>query len=78
MKSVLLLIIRAYRYLISPLSAPTCRFYPSCSCYAEQALREHGVVRGGWLSLRRLGRCHPWHAGGLDPVPPRKTPEGQR
>ncbi|MBM0104110.1 membrane protein insertion efficiency factor YidD [Steroidobacter sp. S1-65] len=61
--------IRAYRYLISPLLGPTCRFYPSCSCYAEQALQEHGAMRGTWLTVRRLLRCHPWHEGGYDPVP---------
>ena len=49
---------------------PTCRFYPSCSCYAEEALQQHGAVRGSYLTVRRLMRCHPWHAGGYDPVPP--------
>lgn len=63
-------IIRAYQYLISPLLGPRCRFYPSCSQYAVEAIRGHGLVRGGYLSLYRLSRCHPWHPGGLDPVPP--------
>ncbi|WP_349258602.1 membrane protein insertion efficiency factor YidD [Steroidobacter sp.] len=61
--------IRAYRYLLSPMLGPTCRFYPSCSCYAEQALQQHGALRGSYLTVRRLLRCHPWHEGGYDPVP---------
>ena len=61
--------IRAYRYLISPMLGPTCRFYPSCSCYAEEALRQHGAARGTYLTVRRLMRCHPWNEGGYDPVP---------
>lgn len=69
MTRLLLLPIRFYRYAISPLMAPHCRFHPSCSCYAEEALRRHGARAGLWLSLRRLLRCHPWAAGGLDPVP---------
>ena len=67
-------LIRGYRLLISPLMGPHCRFYPSCSSYAEQAVEEHGVVRGMALSLRRLARCHPLHPGGYDPVPPATTP----
>jgi putative membrane protein insertion efficiency factor len=61
--------IRAYRYLISPMLGPSCRFYPSCSCYAEEALRQHGALRGTYLTVRRLMRCHPWNEGGYDPVP---------
>lgn len=61
----------AYRRWISPALPARCRFYPSCSAYTLEALSEHGVVRGIWLSLRRLGRCHPFHPGGHDPVPPR-------
>jgi putative membrane protein insertion efficiency factor len=60
-----------YRRLISPLTPQSCRYYPSCSAYAEQALRTHGVLRGSWLAVRRLGRCHPWTPGGVDHVPPR-------
>ena len=51
---------------------PRCRFYPSCSTYAMTAIRWHGAFSGGWLAVRRVGRCHPWNPGGLDPVPPRK------
>lgn len=58
-----------YRYTLSPMLGPRCRFEPSCSRYATQALREHGLFRGSWLTLRRLSRCHPWHEGGYDPVP---------
>jgi putative membrane protein insertion efficiency factor len=65
--------IRAYRYIISPMLGPTCRFYPSCSCYAEEALQQHGALRGSYLTVRRLLRCHPWHEGGYDPVPPVTT-----
>lgn len=69
MKVVLRYLIRGYRYLVSPVLGPTCRFHPSCSQYAEEALEAHGVLRGGWLSARRLCRCGPWHPGGYDPVP---------
>ncbi|MDA8372598.1 MAG: membrane protein insertion efficiency factor YidD [Nocardiopsaceae bacterium] len=64
--------IRGYQRFISPLFPPVCRFYPSCSAYAVQALQEHGALRGVWLAVRRIARCHPFHPGGLDPVPPRK------
>ena len=63
-----------YRYLISPLTPQTCRYYPSCSAYAEEALKTHGAVRGSWLALRRLARCHPWTPGGVDHVPPPRDP----
>jgi putative membrane protein insertion efficiency factor len=62
-------IVRAYRWFVSPLLPQACRFYPSCSEYAEQALARHGACRGTWLAARRLCRCGPWHAGGYDPVP---------
>ena len=62
-----------YRRLISPLLGVNCRFEPSCSAYAEQALREHGGLRGGWLAIRRVCRCHPWGGSGFDPVPPRES-----
>ena len=61
-----------YRRLVSPLLPRSCRYYPSCSAYAEQAVRTHGVVGGSWLAVRRLGRCHPWTPGGVDHVPPRR------
>ena len=69
MKRLLVGLIRAYQYALSPLRGPSCRFSPTCSDYACEALRRHGVFRGLWLGLRRLLRCHPWHPGGYDPVP---------
>ena len=66
----LLVLLWIYRRLISPVLPPACRYYPSCSQYAEEAVRSHGPLRGPWLALRRLLRCHPWAAGGFDPVPP--------
>lgn len=71
MSALLRLLIRGYRYFLSPMLGPVCRFHPSCSQYAEEALATHGLFSGGWLSARRLCRCGPWHAGGYDPVPPR-------
>ena len=70
MKQVFLLALRAYKLGISPYLGQNCRFYPSCSDYAAQAIDRHGVFKGGILAARRLGRCHPWHPGGVDPVPP--------
>ncbi|WP_345521470.1 membrane protein insertion efficiency factor YidD [Nocardioides conyzicola] len=67
-------LLRAYRLLISPLYGQVCRYHPSCSAYALGAVTTHGSVRGSWLTVRRLGRCHPWAAGGYDPVPPRRAP----
>lgn len=64
--------VRAYRLLLSPWLGHGCRFHPSCSAYAMEALERHGGVRGGWLTLRRLCRCHPWGGHGYDPVPPRE------
>lgn len=69
MHKILILLIRGYQYLISPLLGSHCRFYPSCSHYAQTALSRHGVIKGGWLALRRISRCHPWHPGGIDEVP---------
>jgi uncharacterized protein len=63
--------IRLYQLTLSPLLGRQCRFYPTCSHYAREAFEEHGFIRGGWLTIRRLGRCHPFHPGGVDPVPPR-------
>ncbi|HEX3785253.1 MAG TPA: membrane protein insertion efficiency factor YidD [Pseudonocardiaceae bacterium] len=67
---VLLVLISFYRRWISPLLPPSCRFYPSCSAYAVEAVTVHGAFKGSWLAFRRLLRCGPWHPGGLDPVPP--------
>jgi putative membrane protein insertion efficiency factor len=71
---VLLAVIRAYRTAISPVRPPTCRYIPSCSAYAVEAIELHGAARGSWLAVRRLLRCHPFHAGGHDPVPPAVAP----
>ena len=67
---MLMVPIAGYRRFVSPLLGPHCRFAPSCSAYALEAIRKHGALRGTWLALRRLARCHPFHPGGLDPVPP--------
>lgn len=69
MKYFLIGLLKAYRALISPLYGQVCRYHPSCSAYALGAVQQHGSVRGGWLAVRRVGRCHPWAAGGYDPVP---------
>jgi putative membrane protein insertion efficiency factor len=66
---LLLVLIRAYQVLISPLLGPCCRYLPSCSDYAADAIRIHGPLRGSWLALRRVSRCHPFHSSGYDPVP---------
>ncbi|MGO8885242.1 MAG: membrane protein insertion efficiency factor YidD [Streptosporangiaceae bacterium] len=70
---LLAVLIVGYQRFISPLLGPHCRFYPSCSAYALEAVRVHGAVRGTWLAARRLSRCHPFHPGGLDPVPPARS-----
>lgn len=71
MKTVLMALIQVYRYTLSPMLGRQCRFEPSCSMYALEALQVHGALRGGWMSTKRVCRCHPWHPGGYDPVPPR-------
>lgn len=71
MGRIVILLIRAYQYLVSPMLGPHCRFHPSCSHYAVEAIQRHGLARGGLLALRRLSRCHPWNPGGVDPVPPK-------
>jgi len=68
MKAVIILIIRFYQTFLSPLKAPTCRFYPTCSQYALQAVEKYGVAKGGLLAIRRIVKCHPFHPGGYDPV----------
>ncbi len=69
MRLVAEILIRLYQWTVSPLLGPACRFHPTCSQYALEAIRRFGVLRGGWLAVRRIGRCHPWHPGGYDPVP---------
>ncbi len=69
MKTLLLMLLRAYQYALRPLLGSSCRFYPSCSDFAREAISRHGAVRGTWLAARRVLRCHPYHPGGYDPVP---------
>jgi uncharacterized protein len=73
-KYVLIGLLKVYRFAISPLYGDVCRYYPSCSAYALDAVRVHGAVKGSWLTVRRLARCHPWAAGGVDLVPPATRP----
>ncbi|MBI5231947.1 MAG: membrane protein insertion efficiency factor YidD [Coriobacteriales bacterium] len=68
-KRLMILLIRAYQVLISPLTPASCRFTPTCSAYALTSVERYGVLKGGWLALKRLGRCHPFNPGGHDPVP---------
>ena len=69
MKPLLLALIRAYRFLLSPWVGGSCRYWPTCSDYAQEAIETHGAARGSWMTLTRLARCHPYGAGGVDPVP---------
>lgn len=69
MKQLILKIIWLYQTLISPLTPPSCRFYPSCSCYAKEAIERYGCLKGGWMASKRLARCNPFTLGGYDPVP---------
>ncbi len=71
---LLIWFLRAYRAVVSPLYGQVCRYYPSCSAYALEAVERHGSMRGSWLTLRRLGRCHPWAEGGVDHVPGHERP----
>ncbi|MCB1676767.1 MAG: membrane protein insertion efficiency factor YidD [Halioglobus sp.] len=70
MQRLLILLISCYQLCLSPLLGNHCRFYPTCSSYARDAIAEHGAIKGIHLALRRLAKCHPWHEGGFDPVPP--------
>ncbi|MCM3762988.1 membrane protein insertion efficiency factor YidD [Alkalihalobacillus oceani] len=70
MKKLLLLIITIYQKVISPLKPPTCRFYPTCSHYGIEAIQRFGALKGGWLTIKRICKCHPFHPGGIDEVPP--------
>ncbi|MFA6120546.1 MAG: membrane protein insertion efficiency factor YidD [Sideroxydans sp.] len=69
MRRILLSMVRGYQRFISPMYPPSCRFTPSCSQYSYEAISRHGVVKGVWLSIKRVGRCHPWNPGGYDPIP---------
>jgi putative membrane protein insertion efficiency factor len=69
MKHILRALIKFYRWFISPLLGPNCRFHPTCSTYALESIEQHGAARGSWLAAKRVCRCHPWHEGGYDPVP---------
>ncbi|WP_206098814.1 membrane protein insertion efficiency factor YidD [Paenibacillus paeoniae] len=70
--------IHVYRKYISPLKPPSCRFYPTCSAYALEAIEVHGAAKGAWLAAKRIGRCHPFHPGGFDPVPEKLSSSGDR
>jgi len=72
MRKIFIALIGAYRYLLSPYVGMHCRFTPTCSEYTQEAIERYGILRGGWLGLRRISRCHPWHEGGYDPVPEKK------
>lgn len=69
MKTLLIFLIDGYRLLLSPFFGTQCRFYPTCSAYAREAIAIHGALKGAWLTLKRVGKCHPWHPGGIDNVP---------
>ena len=78
MKTIAVYVLRGYKFFISPLLPPSCRFFPTCSEYAAEALIGHGPLRGSWLTVKRLCRCHPWGGAGWDPPPPpRRDPEGK-
>lgn len=73
MRHLLIALLRAYRFAISPLYGQVCRYHPSCSAYALEAVTEHGSIKGTWLTVRRISRCNPWSRGGYDPVPPKRS-----
>ncbi|MGA8027807.1 MAG: membrane protein insertion efficiency factor YidD [Bryobacteraceae bacterium] len=68
MQTVMIAVLKGYKWLVSPLLPSACRFYPTCSEYMAEAIQKYGAVKGSWMGLRRLGRCHPFHEGGFDPV----------
>lgn len=72
MKQLLLSLIKFYRKFISPMTPPACRFHPTCSQYGLEAIETHGAMKGGYLTIKRILKCHPFHPGGFDPVPPKK------
>ncbi|HZE14399.1 MAG TPA: membrane protein insertion efficiency factor YidD [Mycobacterium sp.] len=74
----LIFLIQLYRHTVSPLRSPTCRFMPTCSQYAVDALTEYGLIRGSWLAAIRLAKCGPWHRGGWDPIPERRACQADR
>ncbi|MES9939719.1 MAG: membrane protein insertion efficiency factor YidD [Candidatus Thiodiazotropha sp. 6PLUC2] len=69
MRQIMIFVIRLYQTILSPFVGQHCRFYPTCSAYSLEAIEKHGALYGFWLSLKRISRCHPWHEGGVDPVP---------
>lgn len=75
MKYILMVFIQFYRKCISPFTPPSCRFYPTCSSYGLEAIQKHGAIAGGWLTLKRILKCHPFHPGGFDPVPEKEKME---
>lgn len=75
LKKVFISFIRFYQIAISPLKPPSCRFYPTCSHYGIEAIQRFGAIRGGWLTIKRILKCHPFHPGGLDPVPEKSRPK---
>ncbi len=75
MKTLLIFLIDGYRLLLSPFFGTQCRFYPTCSSYAREAIETHGALKGSWLTVCRISKCHPWHEGGIDNVPPRHKHE---
>lgn len=72
LKKAFISLIRFYQIVISPIKPPTCRFYPTCSQYGLEAVQRYGALKGGWLTIKRISKCHPFHPGGLDPVPQKK------
>ena len=73
LRKMFLALIRVYQLVLSPMLGPRCRFHPTCSCYAHTAIERYGVLRGTWLGVRRIARCHPFNAGGYDPVPDKRV-----